>query len=73
MALDRPDVKPRLDHDVYEALKVFAEIDGLPINAWCEKVLTAAVSLRIDNTNVAHDRLSHLKIFGFGRDSSGKS
>ncbi len=73
MALDRPDVKPRLDHDVYSALKVFAKIDGLAINEWCEKVITQAVSQRIDQTNLAHAELANLKIFGFGRDSSGKS
>ena len=71
MAIDRPDVKPRLDHDVYAALKVFARIDGLPMNEWCEKVITAAVTKRINDTNLAQAELGNLKIFGFGRDSSG--
>lgn len=72
MAIDRPDVKPRLDHDVYDALKVFAEIDGMKLNEWCEKVITEAVSKRITETNLAHAKLADLKIFGFGRDSAGK-
>jgi hypothetical protein len=72
MALDRPDVKPRLDHDIYSALKVFAKIDDLAINEWCERVITEAVSKRISDTNLAHAELASLNIFGRGRDSSGK-
>lgn len=73
MALDRPDVKPRLDHDIYAALKVFAKIDGdVPINTWCEQVITAAVSKRIADTNLAHAELASLNIFGRSRDSAGK-
>jgi hypothetical protein len=73
MALDRPDVKPRLDHDVYDAMTVFADIDGMKINAWCEKVLTEAILKRADDANVAHAKLTHLNFFGRRRDSAGKA
>lgn len=72
MALDRPDVKPRLDHDIHAALKVFAKHDGMTQNEWCEKVITDAVSKRIHDVNLTHAELASLGIFGRSRDSSGK-
>lgn len=71
MALDRPDVKPRLDQHIHEALEVFARLDGKKINKWCEDVITEAVSKRINEVNLAHAELTSLGIFGRHRDFPG--
>lgn len=71
MALDRPDVKVRLDQDKHDALKVFARLEGLTITEYCERVVTADLAKRIADTNLAHAELLRLGIFGKSRESSG--
>ncbi len=71
MAVERPDVKPRLDPQIHAALKVFARLDGLAINEWCEKVITAEVSKRIADASVAAAELDRLGILGKTRELPG--
>jgi hypothetical protein len=72
MALDRPDVKVRLDHDKHDALKVFARLDGLTITEYCERVINENLAKRIDDVNVAHAELARLGIPGNRRATPGK-
>lgn len=71
MSIERPDVKPRLDHDVHAMLKVFARLDGVSIAEWCELVITAAVHKRASDATVAAAELQRLGILGKSRESPG--
>ncbi len=72
MALDRPDIKLHFDEQHYDALKVFAELDGKTLKKFCEDIINEHLAKRIADTNLAHAQLCRLGIDGFPRVSSGK-
>ncbi len=72
MSIDRPDVKVRLDHEMHDALKVFAKLDGLTIIEYCERIISENLCKRISDTNVAHAELDRLGLSGIRRVSQGK-
>ena len=72
MALDRKDVRAKLDPDIHAALIVILDADGTDIAAYIESELTRFVSQRVHAANVIAAGTKGLDIAGIIRDSSGK-
>jgi hypothetical protein len=64
VALERKDVRLKLDADKHGGLAVLAEVDQLDIGEWCERVITAEIERRIHAATVIADRAARLGISG---------
>jgi hypothetical protein len=71
MALDRKDVRAKLDPDVHAALVVILDADGTDIAAYIESELVKFVSQRVHAAKVIAAGTAGLEIPGIIRDSSG--
>lgn len=71
MALDRKDVRAKLDPDVHAALLVILEADGTDISAFIEAELLKFVSQRVHAANLIVAGTKGLGIPGLIRESPG--
>ena len=62
MALARKDVRTVVDPEIHSGLTVFAEIDGVTVAEYVEKLITADISKRVSDATLAVDRLRNLGI-----------
>lgn len=72
MALDRKDVRAKLDAEMHEALTVISDADHLDIGEWVEELIVRELKRRIHDASVIAERTAHLGITGKSRDDSGK-
>lgn len=68
MALDRKDVRAKLDPDWHSALTVLAEIDGVDLGEFIERELIRVITRRVHDAKIVAERTSRLGIAGSGRE-----
>ncbi len=71
MALDRKDVRAKLDPDLHAALVVLAEVDALDLAEFIERELVRVIRERCHAANVIAERTARLGITGNDRESQG--
>jgi len=64
MALDRKDLRLKLDHDDHEALKLLADAEDIDLAALAEQILVAVVRKRVHAAIVIAQRAERLGIAG---------
>lgn len=64
MSLPRKDIKPKFEPDVHEALAVMADMAGLGLAEFIERVVIRFVRERLSDASELQDRTSHLGILG---------
>lgn len=67
MALDRKDIRAKLDQDVHAALLVLAEIDQVDIGEFVERELVLVIKRRVHEATVIAERTARLGISGKSR------
>jgi hypothetical protein len=73
MALERKDVRAKLDPDMHAALVVLCDVDGLDIGAYIERVIVDVVHQRLHAASVIAERVGRLGISGKRREPPGIS
>jgi hypothetical protein len=70
MALERKDLRLKLDADVHSALQVLADVDKLNLCELAEQVLAEYVGRRIHDATVVAEKTARLGISGNGGEST---
>lgn len=70
MALERKDLRLKLDPADHAGLQMLAEIDRLEMAEWAEAVLVAEVKRRIHDATVVAERATRLGISGSAGESA---
>ena len=68
MALDRKDVRAKLDPDMHAALTVLCEVDQLDIGEFIERELVRVIKDRVHVATVIAERTARLGISGKNRE-----
>lgn len=71
MALERKDVRLKLDHDVHVAVKAIAEGYGMEPAEWVETVINDVVKKRVHEASVFIDKLNASGSLGKLREIAG--
>lgn len=71
MALDRKDVRAKLDANMHKALTVISQADQLDIGEWVERLIVGELRKRIHDAQSIADETKDLGITGNNRESSG--
>lgn len=71
MALERKDVRFKLDPEQHQALTVLADVDGVDIGEWVEGVVWREVERRVHVAKVIASRTARLGKSGKNRDNPG--
>lgn len=72
MALDRKDVRAKLDPDVHSALVAICDVEHIEIGEFVERELLRVIQQRVHDATVLAERTAGLGIPGIIRESSGK-
>ena len=70
MALERKDLRLKLDVDVHSALQVLADVDNVLLCELSEQVLVDYVRRRIHDATLVAEKTARLGISGNGGDST---
>lgn len=73
MALDRKDVRAKLDPEAHKALREVCEVEGVSIGDWVEELILRELRHVVRKSNLIADRTRGLGIIGNRRDSQGRS
>ena len=73
MALDRKDIRAKLDPDMHAALSVLCDVDGCDLGEFIEREIVRVVLKRCHAASVIAERTARLGITGNSRESLGKS
>lgn len=73
MALERKDIRAKLDPDLHAALVVLADIDHLDIGEFVERELVRVIRDRVHAATLIAERTARLGISGNTRESPGSS
>lgn len=68
MALDRKDVRAKLDPDMHAALSVLCEVDQPDIGEFIERELVRVIKARVHVATVIAERTARLGISGKNRE-----
>jgi len=71
MALERKDIRAKLDADVHAQLKAICDVDEVDVGDFIESVLLPVIKKRVHDASVLAARLARLGITGSGRESPG--
>lgn len=71
MALERKDIRAKLDADTHAALVVLAEVDQVDIGEFVEREMVRVIRDRVHAASVIADRTARLGISGITRESRG--
>ncbi len=71
MALERKDIRAKLDPELHAALKAMCDLDGVDMGEWIEAQLVPVIKKRIHDATVLADQFQRLGITGNGREKSG--
>lgn len=71
MALERKDIRAKLDPDLHAALKAMCDLDGVDMGEWIEAQIVPVIEKRIHDAMVLAEKLQRLGISGTGRESPG--
>jgi len=71
MALERKDIRAKLNADMHEALSVLCDVDGCDLGEFVERELVRVIVKRCHAATVIAERTQRLGISGNGRESPG--
>lgn len=71
MALERKDIRAKLDPDMHMALTVLCEVDAVDIGEFVERELVKVIRERVHAATVIAQRTERLGITGNGREFQG--
>jgi hypothetical protein len=71
MALERKDIRAKLDADMHAALSVLSDVDGLDLGEFIERELVAVIRRRLHDATVIAERTARLGISGNGGEKPG--
>jgi hypothetical protein len=71
MALERKDIRAKLDPDMHAALGVLCDVDGVDIGAFIERVLVDRIHERFHAASVIAERAQRLGITGIRQERPG--
>jgi hypothetical protein len=71
MALERKDIRAKLNPDMHEALAVLCDVDGCDFGEFIERELVRVIVKRCHAATVIAERTARLGISGNGRESPG--
>lgn len=71
MALERKDLRLKLDADTHAALSLIADVTDREMNEIAEQLIHDYVIRRVHEANVIADRARRLGIAGSARESAG--
>lgn len=71
MALERKDIRAKLDPELHAALKAMCDLDGVDMGEWIEAQLVPVIKKRIHDATVLAAEFQRLGITGNGREKSG--
>lgn len=71
MALERMDIRAKLDPDTHAQLKAICEIDGVDMGAFVEAVLVPVIEKRVHDAMVLAEKLQRAGIPGRVGPKSG--
>lgn len=73
MALDRKDIRAKLDPDMHAALSVLCDVDGCDLGEFIEREIVRVIVKRVHGASVIAERTKGLGFSGNGRESQGTS
>lgn len=73
MAIERKDIRAKLDDEMHIALKAICDIDGVDMGEFIEQVLVPVIEKRIHDAMVLAEKLQRLGITGSKQRSPGTS
>lgn len=68
MALDRKDVRVKLDAEVHAMLVCVAEVDDADIAVWVEALVAAELKRRVHDARLIADQFPRAPVSGSGRE-----
>ncbi len=68
MALERKDVRAKLDADLHAAMKAVAEADGMDDGEWIESVLVPEIKRRVHAAKLIAERVERWGKTGKARE-----
>ena len=71
MAIERKDIRAKLDPELHAALKAMCDLDGVDMGEWIEAQLVPVIKKRIHDATVLAAEFQRLGITGNGREKSG--
>lgn len=71
MALERKDIRAKLDPELHAALKAMCDLDGVDMGVWIEAQIVPVIEKRIHDAMVLAEKLQRLGISGNGREAPG--
>jgi len=71
MAIPRKDVRAVVEPEIHSGLTVFAEIDGVTVAEYVEKLITVDISKRVRDATLAADKLRSAGISWKSPEESG--
>ena len=73
MALERKDIRAKLDAELHAALKAMCDLDGVDMGEWIEAQLVPVIKKRIHDATVLATEFQRLGITGSGREKRGEA
>lgn len=73
MAIERKDVRAKLDDDMHASLKAICDLDGIDMGEFIEQILVPVIQKRVHDAMLLAERLQRLGITGSAHRPSGTS
>lgn len=73
MAIERKDVRAKLDDDMHIALKAICDLDGVDMGEYIEQLLVPVIQKRVHDAMVLAEKLQRLGIAGSKQRGPGIS
>lgn len=71
MAIERKDIRAKLDDDMHAALKAICDLDGVDMGIFIEQLLVPVIQKRSHDAIVLADKLQRLGIAGSAQRTPG--
>lgn len=71
MALERKDIRAKLDDDMHAALKAICDVENIDMGEFIEQALLPVIQKRVHEAILLADRLKASGIFGKNREHPG--
>lgn len=71
MALERKDIRAKLDHELHTALREICELEQIDMGEWIEAQLVPLIEKRVHDAIVLAERLQRAGISGKNREQPG--
>lgn len=72
MALERKDIRAKLDPEMHSALKAMCDLEGVDMGEWIEAQLVPVIKKRIHDATVLAAEFQRLGITGSARENGAR-